>query len=266
MRDETTLFHREGFHRDEELFLPTEAAGNPWGELTGGGPIAGLVARAAELSLDEPDLFVARLTVDLHRPVPRRPLAVATRTARAGKRLRIVEITLTQEGTEVTRATAHVLRRGEADGEPGTGGVPFPGPRDLPEGSLLPAELGLRWGVHDVVRVRWVRDQLCTEDTTQAWMRMPLELLPDERTSALSRTAILVDCINAGSPAGTLFGPFINSDLTLYLHRAPAGEWLGLEMARDVESSGLGVARARLFDELGPVGTAQEAVLVHRLG
>ncbi|MGW0893651.1 thioesterase family protein [Saccharopolyspora sp. NPDC002578] len=260
MRADETLFHRDG-----DLFVPTEAAGNPWGELTGGGPVAGLVARAVEQTLDEPDLFVARLTVDLHRPVPRNGIAVATRTIRSGKRLRIVEITLSQGGTDVTHATAHVLRRSEADGEPEVERTPFAGPGDLTETSLLPSGLGLRWGVHDVVQVRWVRDQF-SGSPAQAWMRMPLPLITGERTSPLSQVAILVDCISAGSPIGTLFGPWINSDITLYLHREPDGEWLGMEMDRTVETTGIGVTRARLFDEHGPIGTAHEAVLAHRLG
>ncbi|GAA3362604.1 thioesterase family protein [Saccharopolyspora gregorii] len=260
MRRDESLFRREG-----DLFVPTEAAGNPWGELTGGGPVAGLVARAVEQALDEPDLFVARLTVDLHRPVPRTGITATTRTVRAGKRLRVFEVTLAQDGTEVTRATAQVLRRSGVDGDHAPEPTPFPGPQGLPDSSLLPAELGLRWGVHDVVQVRWVRDQLAG-GPTQAWMRLPLPLLPDEPTSRLSQVAVLVDCISAGSPVGSLFGPWINSDITLYLHREPAGEWLGMEMARDVEPTGVGVTRARLFDERGPVGTAHEAVLAHRLG
>lgn len=260
MRADESLFRRE-----DDLLVPTEAAGNPWGELTGGGPIAGLVARAVEQTLDEPDLFVSRLTVDLHRPVPRSGLAATTRTVRSGKRLRVVEITLSQGGTEVTRATAHVLRRSEIDGEPEVERPPFAGPRDIAETSLLPGELGLRWGVHDVVQVRWVRDQL-SGSPAQAWMRMPLPLVPGERTSPLCQVAILVDCISAGSPIGTLFGPWINSDITLYLHRELTGEWLGMEMERNVEPTGIGVARARLFDERGPLGTAHEAVLAHRLG
>ncbi|WP_243792113.1 thioesterase family protein [Saccharopolyspora gloriosae] len=260
MRADESLFRRE-----DDLFVPTDAAGNPWGELTGGGPIAGLIARAVENTLDEPDLFVARLTVDLHRPVPRNGLAVATRTVRAGKRLRVVEITLSQGDTEVTRATAHVLRRSELDGEPEIERTPFAGPTDVAETSLLPDGLGLRWGVHDVVQVRWVRDQFAGSPS-QAWMRIPLPLVDGERTSPLCQVAILVDCISAGSPIGTLFGPWINSDITLYLHREPIGEWLGMEMERNVEPTGIGVARARLFDERGPVGTAHEAVLAHRLG
>ncbi|GAB3296113.1 thioesterase family protein [Parasphingorhabdus pacifica] len=256
-----TLFEPHG-----DLFLPTEAAGNPWGELTGGGPVAGLLARAVESAIDDDQLVVARLTVDLLRPVPRTPVDVSTRVLRAGKRLQVLEAVLTADGVELARGVAQALRRTDVDGDGPTTPVPFEGPEGIEDGALLPAELGLRWGVHDVIDVRWIANQLTEDGTSRAWMRIPLPLLPGEPLSPLARTSILVDCISAASPLGTIFGPWINSDITLYLHREPEGEWLGMEMTRDVQPSGLGVATARLFDEHGPVGSASEAVLVNQLG
>lgn len=150
------------------------------------------------------------------------------------------------------------------DGSGPTAGVPFPGPEGIADGSLIPPELGLRWGVHDVVDVRWVADQ-SSPDAALVWMRMPIALLPGESLSPLVHTAALVDCISAAAPVGELFGPWINTDITFYLHRALEGEWLGMEITRDVQPTGVGVAQARLFDHRGPIGTAHEAVLVNDL-
>ncbi|MEU6268944.1 thioesterase family protein [Saccharopolyspora shandongensis] len=260
MRDNQALFHLDG-----ELFVPSEAAGNPWGELTGGGPVAGLLARAVERHTDDPDLFVARLTVDLMRPVPRTPLAAAVRPLRTGKRLHVVEATLTAGDKDVAHATAQLLRHSDVDGPEPDEAVPFPGPDGIADSHLLPPELGLRWGVHDVVQVRWVADQSAT-GTSRAWMRMPLPLLAGEPLSPLGHVAVLVDCISAASPIGPIFGPWINTDITLYLHRPFEGEWLGMEIRRDVQPTGIGVASARLYDERGPIGNAHEAVMVNQLG
>lgn len=264
--------HRSLYRHDGDRFVPTEDAGNPWGELTGGGPVAGLLARAIENTLDDPDLFVARLTVDLLRPVPRVGLDVSTRTLRAGKRLQVVEANLNSEGTELARATAQALRRsddiaGEGDSteEVPDSPAPFPGPDELDAGSLLPAGLGLRWGVHDVVEVRWAADQF-GQSPSQAWMRLPRTLVPGEALNPLPHTAVLVDCISAASPLGPIFGPWINTDITLYLQRPLEGEWLGMEIDRDVQPTGIGVARARLFDQRGALGSASEAVIVNQLG
>lgn len=261
MLDDATLFRPDG-----DLFVPTESAGNPWGELTGGGPVAGLVAHAVQGELRDPELFVARLTVDLHRPVRRDTgIAVRTRTVREGKRLSVVEVVLSQDGAETTRALAQVLRRGDPAAGAQGGEVPFAGPEGIEDRTLLPEGLGLRFGVHDLVQVRWISDQ-AGGSPSRAWMRMPLPLLPGEAITPLQRAAVLVDCISAASPVRDPFGPWINSDITLYLHREPRGEWLGMEIEREVEHSGIGLARARLFDPHGPVGTAQEAVLMHQLG
>ncbi|SFE26711.1 Acyl-CoA thioesterase [Actinopolyspora alba] len=253
------------FETDGTGFVPTEAAGNPWGELTGGGPVAGLLARAIERAAADPELFVARMTFDLMRPVPREHVAVSTRTLRSGKRLQVIEAELNRGEETLTRATAQLLRRSELDGSNSTSVPPFTGPDGIADGSLIPPELGLRWGVHDVVDVRWIDDQ-SSPDASRVWMRMPVPLLPTEPMTPLVHTATLVDCISAASPIGELFGPWINTDITCYLHRELAGEWLGMEIRRDVETSGIGVARARLFDTYGPIGTAQEAVLVNELG
>ncbi|MDI2032152.1 thioesterase family protein [Saccharopolyspora sp. TS4A08] len=260
MRDAESLFRVE-----DGFLVPNEASGNPWGELTGGGPVAGLIARAIEAANDDPDLFVARLTVDLMRPVPRAPLSIEVRPLRTGKRLQVVRATLTQDGTLCTNATAHLLRRSDLDGpEPDTS-VPFAGPEGIEDRTLLPPELGLRWGVHDVMQVRWIDDQSAT-GTSRAWMRMPLPLLPDEPLSPLSHVAILADAISAASPVGPLFGPWINTDVSIHLHREMRGEWLGFEMRRDVQRTGIGTAHARLYDTRGPIGTAQETVMVNQLG
>lgn len=260
MRAAQSLFRTEG-----ELFVPNEASGNPWGELTGGGPVAGLIARAVEAANDDPDLFVARLTVDLMRPVPRVPLSIEVRPLRTGKRLQVVQAGLHIDGRLHTNATAHLLRRSDLDGPAPDSAVPFDGPDGLEDRTLLPPELGLRWGVHDVMQVRWIADQSAT-GVSRAWMRMPLPLLPGEPLSPLSHVAILADAISAASPVGTLFGPWINTDVSLYLHREMEGEWLGMEMRRDVQLTGIGVANARLFDVRGPIGTAHEAVMTNQLG
>lgn len=260
MRDIQALFTRDG-----ETLVPDEAACSPWGELVGGGPVAGLLARAVEATTDDPDLFIARLTVDLVRPVPAAPLSVTTQPLRTGKRLQVSEAVLTVDGKPSARATAQLLRRSDVDGEVPEVPTPFPGPDGVPDGHLLPPELGLRWGVHDVVAVRWLEDQRST-GTSKVWMRMPVPLVEGEEMSPLAHLAVLVDCISAASPIGPIFGPWINTDITLYLHRPFVGEWLGMEIDRDVHPTGIGVANARLYDTEGALGSAHEAVMVNQLG
>src|SRR5687767_12071309 len=83
------------YHRDGDVFAPTRWAGSPWSrELQHGGPVCGLVARAAEEAARETGLRVARLTVDLCRPTPLVPLTLASQYLRRGRRLALIEVRL----------------------------------------------------------------------------------------------------------------------------------------------------------------------------
>src|SRR5690606_22569657 len=101
------------FERQGELFLPTEHCASPWGPVTiHGGASIGLLAWALEQQLP-PNMLLARLTVDLFRPVPRAPLGVAARLVRESRRLRLLEASLLHEGAEIGRASALALATAE---------------------------------------------------------------------------------------------------------------------------------------------------------
>jgi hypothetical protein len=55
---------------------------------------------------------------------------------------------------------------------------------------------------------------------------------------------------------------FINVDLSLHLHRLPAGEWVRLDAVTVSERNGIGVADTALHDERGPIGRALQTLLV----
>jgi acyl-CoA thioesterase len=55
---------------------------------------------------------------------------------------------------------------------------------------------------------------------------------------------------------------FINVDLSVHLHRMPAGEWICLDAETFPEESGVGMADSRLFDESGQIGRAVQTLLI----
>jgi acyl-CoA thioesterase len=57
---------------------------------------------------------------------------------------------------------------------------------------------------------------------------------------------------------------FINTDLTVYLHRNPDGEWVCLDATTEVDPRGVGLAHSRLYDERGPVGRSLQGLYVDR--
>ena len=68
-----------------DRFQPTELSRGPWSpNALHGGPPAALMARAIERADGGETMHVARITVELLRPVPLEPLAIALRMGESG--------------------------------------------------------------------------------------------------------------------------------------------------------------------------------------
>jgi hypothetical protein len=130
------------YRRSGEVHAPTEWAGSPWSrELQHGGPVCGLIATAAEAAAHETGLRVVRLSVDLFRPTPLQPLALAWRFVRRGRRLALVEVRLAT-ATPTSRAERPAARaeRG-ARQQPAKPEPPPPGPEGLEAIQFMPASI-----------------------------------------------------------------------------------------------------------------------------
>jgi len=247
-----------------DRFLATELTRGPWDPgLQHAGPPAALLGRAVEGHDDRPGLRVARITFEISRPVPIAELAVATRTLRGGRSLELVEATLLSGDTELMRATALRIRTADL-------GLPAgltPGPRlpDPPAGRVEPFfPTGQEVGYHTAMEFRFVAGSFLAPGPATVWMRMGHPLLPGEPPSPLCRVLIAADSGNGVSAALDFrTWRFINPDLTVYLLRYPAGEWVALE-ASTTAADGIGLADTTLHDEQGPIGRSAQALFVDR--
>lgn len=262
------------FRREGKSYIPSDLAGSPWGPgLLHGGPPAGLLAHAVERSASSADLHVARLTIDLFRPVPMERLTVETVTVREGRRIQVVQASLLAGGIEVSRASALLLRLTEVELPP----VALPlaayldGPDNLPETGLgmMPrdaeeqATFRLLKGFHTTVEVRRVAGAAGTGKGT-AWIRIPVPFIAGEETSPLVRVAATSDFGNAlGHIRPSEAMGFINADISLYLHRLPRGEWICLETTGTAEPHGLGLVESVVHDTHGPLGRVVQALIVN---
>ncbi|MCZ7528055.1 MAG: thioesterase family protein [Acidimicrobiia bacterium] len=254
------------FHADGDRFVPTDLARGPWypDAMHGGAPAA-LVARAAERFEPGPATFVARITLDMLRPVPMSPLTVEATVLRPGKRVQIVDLALLAGGEAVVRARAVRLREAPVElpddavaAEP----VP-PGPEGLPE--IHPLE-GLPIGFHSVIEPRAVVGSFGEPGPATCWFRLRRPIVAGEETSPLVRAGAFSDFGNGLSsvlPFDSYL--YINPDITLELHRRPEGEWLCLDARTWVEPNGVGMAENALHDARGRVGRAVQTLLVDRL-
>lgn len=259
------------FLRDGEFYVPTPASGSPWSPAhLHGGPVVGLMAHAVEQASESADLHLARLTVDLLRPVPNSPLTISTRLVRGGKRLQIIEASLIAGETEVTRASALFL-----ENRPVT--VPehgrFPATELEPPSAPVEATVAEAggWqnryspvGLHSTAKAV-VLDGVNGSGQGLAWLRLPLPLVQGVKTSPSVMAATLCDFgngvgqLNLSSDLGC-----INTDVSLYLHREPVGEWLGLDARSRMQDTGVGLVETTLFDSQGAVGKILQAIITMR--
>jgi hypothetical protein len=258
------------FVPDGEHFISTELTRGPWTpEAQHGGPPAALLARAIEHTQGGDGMMVVRLTVELLRPVPVVPLAVTARLVRPGRKVQLVEASMRAGDVEVARASA--LRIRTADLPLPTSGAAASAPPPPPEAgsSSLPpwgAAIAYRSFHRDGVEHRFVEGSFTEPGPATDWIRLRVPLVAGEPTSPLSRVAAAADFGNGISWAlsRTEGWQFINPDLTIYLHRHPADEWVCLESATSVQPHGIGLTESRLWDRRGPLGRALQSLLLDR--
>src|SRR5262245_7740305 len=99
MADDPTGRYGGLFEYDGSRYMPTPLARGPWDpNAQHGGAPAALFAHACERHDPGPAGFMARLTVELLRPVPLAPLELRVRTMRPGQKVQWVEAVLLADG------------------------------------------------------------------------------------------------------------------------------------------------------------------------
>jgi len=261
------------YSRSDDVYTPTEWAGSPWSrELQHGGPVCGLMATAAEAAAQQSGMRVARITVDLCRPIPFAPLRLVWQFLRRGRRLALIEARLSHGDVDVTRATALLLA---PNPELASTWLPDEPPPPGPEG-LEPIQFMSREYVAQVPPGfhRSVEMRLCEDELGPAvWATTPLELLAGEPTSTLVRVAMLSDLTFALSgrlmlrrglvPLDPRRVALINADVTLYLDRPPEGSWVAMRRGAVHDCEGIGVAEVTQHDRRGRFGRSIQALVAN---
>jgi hypothetical protein len=247
------------FIPDGDVFNPTEHASGPWDPraLHGGAPGA-LMARAIEAVEPGLDMFVSRLTCEFLRPVPMAPLKLSTEVIRPGRKVQLVQASLTADGQEVARATALRIRQLDID-IPARAEGPMP---PSPDEAIPLNDVPWR-GFGNAMDPRLVAGSVVDVGPATVWFNLRVPIVPGEEPSPLMRVVAAADFGNGISRVLDFTRHlFINPDLTVYLHRRPRGEWIALDSETFAGSNGVGLAQSRLFDRHGVVGVSLQALLL----
>lgn len=264
--DDEALFVSEG-----GAWIPTDRSRGPWTrDALHGGPVAALVARAAERCEPIPGaMHVTRLSLELLRPVPVSPLEVHASVVRPGRKVQLVDVHVSSGGVDLAWGRALRIRLLEAEGTVSDriasftteSGAPPPGPD---EGSPTePLVEGYRAFHNSGAELRFVRGEFGRRGPATVWVRLAVPLVPGEEPSPVQRAAAAADFGN-GVSSVLDYGSwiFINPDLTITLERPPVGEWICLDAATRLGAPGVGVAQSALWDGGGRFGTAIQSLLV----
>src|ERR1700682_6274070 len=110
--------------------VASELASGPWGRMQHGSAPAALIAHIAEAMPASQPMRVARLTIDLMRPVPIAALTIKTEIVRDGRKIRVVRIDLRAEAVLVVSGSVLQIRRAPIELPPGIQDelVTLPGP------------------------------------------------------------------------------------------------------------------------------------------
>jgi hypothetical protein len=230
------------------------------------GPPSALVARevlraAAPLGL----AHLARLTVNLLRPIPIAELSVAVATDYAGRNAAHFSAAVSAEGKEIMRCTALVQREVPMPLPEGLAGHPLPRaprtPEDSPPGRF-PFHSDERIGYSQLVETRVAAGEMF-RGPCAIWFRLRHPLLEGETPSPAERVAVAADSGN-GISAILDFRKyvFVNSDLTLHLLRRPEGEWICIEAQTLLGPASGGLAESRIYDATGLVGRGTQSLVV----
>lgn len=253
------------FDQDDGRYLPTELTRGPWNpDHQHAGPPAALLAREVERVSGIAAGQTTRLSYDILAPVPLAPLGVEAQVLRGGRRVELIEATLTGEGKPLMRLTAWRMRSGD------TTEVATPEPPPAPPGDAGASGF-MGWPADDEVAYRdaldwrWIEGSFAEPGPATVWSRLKVPLVAGEEASPLERLLVMSDAASGVSAMLDWHAfVFVNVDLTLHLERPPRGEWMAMDARTRMSDAGAGVCTAVLSDGLGRVGVSAQSLLVEQ--
>jgi hypothetical protein len=239
-------------------------AAGPWDpSMQHGSAPSGLAVWAAEAIPTPVPMRIARVTIDLMRPVPLQPLTLEREILRQGRKIQLCEVRIQADGVVV--ATASVLKiKAQTLALPDDIAdlpVELPGPeQSRPD----PAQFSSSAFVTGM-SVRSARGKFGEKGPGAIWYRVDRPLVESSPVSQAMRAVVAADFCN-GTSAVLDFQQwtFINADLTVNFAREPVGEWILLDAESWIGPDGAGLAMARLADVKGYFGRAVQSLVIEK--
>lgn len=249
------------FTRDGQVYHATQACRGPWDPKSlHGAVIVALLAFEIERQYVTDDYMPARLTVDMHRLPDFSPVAVKTHLVRDGYRIKVVDAEFFSNDVSMARATCQLLRKTENSPQK----VWSPPDWEVPH----PDEITTAPNAHQPKggsrKMRPIVGNMGSFGQKRMWMSEQRNLVDDIALSPWNQVALLADFANPFANSGEGGLGYINSDVTLYLHRLPVGDWLGMEVVNHQATDGVAIAECTIYDLQGAIGSSSVTGLAQK--
>lgn len=254
------------FALDGNVAVPSVHAAGPWDpRAQHGSAPASLIAYVVSQIPSAAPMQLARLTLDLMRPVPIAPLTIDTQMVRDGKKIQVVTVTLLADGTPCVRASALRIRAADTLLPDVTKGPPLGLP--MPEASTPSVGRPMHPGFVDNLDRRIARGggPMTAEGPSSVWFRLNRPIVTGVPILPVMRAAVAADFPNGISSVLPFQDwMFINGDLSFNLAREPVGEWVLCEATTTYGPNGCAIAHAALADAHGWIGRSVQSLVVEK--
>jgi hypothetical protein len=248
------------FTRDGDGFSATPASRGPWrGSSLHGRVVIGLLGHAVEARCGDGAYMPTRLTVDMYRLPDFSPITVETRLVRDGYRIKVIDAEMFSGGTSVARATSQLLRRTENPPGQVWSRPNWDAPK--PEGLVAVESQATKAGLWTM---RPIVGEMGSPGARRTWMSEVRDLIQGTPLTPFVRAALAADFASPFANGGDQGLGYINTDVTLYLHREPRDEWIGFEVANHQASDGVAIGECWVYDVEGAIGSASVCALGQR--
>jgi hypothetical protein len=252
------------FRVDGNRVVTSPDAAGPWDpRMQHGSAPAALVVWAAEAIATPVPMQIARVTIDLMRPVPVAPLTIETEVLRQGRKIQLCAIKLLADGVVVVGATVLKIRTQVQALPPGITDLPI----DLPGPDQSMVEPADHAGspFTKCISMGAARGRFGMAGPGAIWFRVDRPLIEGSPLSQVMRAVVAADFSNGTSSVLDFRQwTFINADLTVNFTRQPVGEWILLDGECWVGPDGAGLAMSRLADERGYLGHAVQSLVIEK--
>lgn len=242
-------------------YLSTQHAQGAWNEHEQHMAAAtGVIAFELENFAPRDDMRIARLGCEIFGVIFAGEFSIHTQIIRAGRSIELIEATLRTQGKISIVARAWRLQTSDTTCIAGT--------EDAPQAiSHTPWNMAQNWGGGFINSIRACSDHRRAGSGT-VWLTSDVAMVKGAPTSDFVRLMGLVDAANGVVPRleqREIKWIFPNTDLQIHLHRAPVGQWLGLQTVQQIGSDGIGLTSSILHDELGAFGRSEQILTVRKI-